>query len=252
MIAVVRAFLIGYTVLVVVGCAGMRLEAPEEEQGHTESTKKQGHTEATEEEQTHSPGAPPEEARCEGTRTIDLPWGPVGLTNDVPGCPNGGVLSGTDGRDKLDGQDGEDKVRGLGGSDQLWGGFGRDVIYGGPGNDFLVGSTVNEDGQDRSKDVLYGGPGRDDVVGMRGDDVLYGGDDKTVYGDTYKDDLYGGLHGGGGEDVLYGGDGNDFLDASLDGQRDKLFCGEGKDEYAADKIDYVSSSCEVKTIMGRA
>jgi hypothetical protein len=55
-----------------------------------------------------------------------------------------------------------------------------------------------------------------------------------------------------GKDVLYGGDGDDFLDASLDGQRDKLYCGEGKDEYAADKIDYVSSSCEKKTLMGGA
>ena len=45
-------------------------------------------------------------------------------------------------------------------------------------------------------------------------------------------------------------DGDDFLDASLDGQRDKLYCGEGKVEYAADKVDYVSSSCEKKTLMG--
>ena len=50
-----------------------------------------------------------------------------------------------------------------------------------------------------------------------------------------------------GKDVLYGGDGDDFLDASLDGQRDKLYCGEGKDEYAAHKID-----CEKKTLMGEA
>jgi hypothetical protein len=65
------------------------------------------------------------------------------------------------------------------------------------------------------------------------EDVLYGGD---------GDDL---LFGDEGEDVLYGGDGNDFLGGFLDGQdRDKLYCGKGRDRYAADKNDYVDSSCE--------
>ena len=41
------------------------------------------------------------------------------ITNDLPGCSNGGLLSGTDERDQLAGEDGEDKVRGLGGSDRL-------------------------------------------------------------------------------------------------------------------------------------
>jgi hypothetical protein len=31
-----------------------------------------------------------------------------------------------------------------------------------------------------------------------------------------------------------------------DGERDELYCGNGKDYYAADKHDYVDSSCEVK------
>jgi hypothetical protein len=53
------------------------------------------------------------------------------------------------------------------------------------------------------------------------------------------------MSAGGGEDVLYGGDGNDHLEAG-DGQRDKLYCGEGKDQYDADTIDYVDSSCEEK------
>jgi hypothetical protein len=30
------------------------------------------------------------------------------------------------------------------------------------------------------------------------------------------------------------------------GDKDKLYCGKGKDQYYADKKDYVSSSCEVK------
>jgi hypothetical protein len=29
-------------------------------------------------------------------------------------------------------------------------------------------------------------------------------------------------------------------------QRDRLFCGDGTDTYLADRLDYVSSSCEVR------
>src|SRR5215217_1322265 len=46
--------------------------------------------------------------------------------------------------------------------------------------------------------------------------------------------------------VSNGGHGNDWLGGGSDGQRDKLYCGEGKDYYRADKHDYVSSSCEKK------
>ena len=46
---------------------------------------------------------------------------------------------------------------------------------------------------------------------------------------------------------MYGGDGNDQLSADLGGPRAKLYCGEGKDVYDADKDDYVDSSCEKKT-----
>ena len=44
--------------------------------------------------------------------------------------------------------------------------------------------------------------------------------------------------------VFYGGDGNDVLDSHDDAQRDKLYCGAGRDKYVADKIDFVSKSCE--------
>ena len=59
--------------------------------------------------------------------------------------------------------------------------------------------------------------------------------------------------GFGGKDVIYGGPGDDTeLDVASagefgnDGQRDKLYCGEGRDTYYAEKIDYVASDCEVK------
>ena len=112
-IAVVGTFLIGCAVLLlVVGCAGTRSEAPQEEQGSSPK--------ATDSEEV---------ARCEGTRSYRLYqvvhrpgyWnGPlrtgseedmkkadkkagqetmdfgVYTTNDLPGCPKGGLLLGTD------------------------------------------------------------------------------------------------------------------------------------------------------------
>src|ERR687897_592648 len=206
LIAVVRAFLIGCAFLLAVGCAVTRSEAPKEGQGHTEATKK---------EQGRSPQATDsEEARCEGRQPFERPYEPNEegwLTNDVPGCLRGGLLSGTDSNDKLDGLAGDDEIRGLGAKDQLLGGKGSDVIYGGLGDDLPLNGREGED-------VIYGGAGDDE------------------------------LEGGWGKDVIYGGDGNDLLDGASneDGERDELYCGNGKDYYAADKHDYVDSSCEVK------
>jgi RTX calcium-binding nonapeptide repeat (4 copies) len=212
----VRAFLIGCVVLLGVGCAGTSSKAPQE--------KEQGHTEATKQEQTRSSEATEaEEARCEGTRTTKSPIRgdkAVYTTNDLPGCPQGGLLLGTDKPDKLAGLEGDDKIRGLGAKDEILGGAGNDVIYAGPGDDpFLAG----DDGPAAGDDVIYGGPG----------------DEEDIFG-------------GNGEDVLYGGDGSDFLDEKWDRGPDKLYCGENKDEYVADKKDFVSSSCEKKAKMGPA
>jgi hypothetical protein len=73
-----------------------------------------------------------EEARCEGTSTTKNPivgtGGPYS-TNDLPGCPKGGLLLGTDDPDELAGKDGDDEIRGLG---------AKDDIYGGPGSDRLA------------------------------------------------------------------------------------------------------------------
>ena len=226
LIAVVGTFLIGCAfLLLAVGCSGTRSEAPQEGQEHTEATNK---------EQIRSPQATDsEEARCEGTQTFERPYEPHEedwLTNDVPGCPNGGLLSGTDSNDKLDGLEGDDQIRGLGAKDQLLGGNGSDFIYGGPRDDLPLNGRDGDD-------VIHGGPGDDsEVLGDGGDDVLYGG-----VGDDE-------LQGVWGKDVLYGGDGNDLLDGASndDGERDELYCGKGKDHYSAKKIDYVDSSCEVK------
>src|SRR5215211_5660947 len=166
LIAVVVTFLIGCTVVVVVGCAGVRSEASNEEQGHTEATKQQAHS---------GGAASSEEARCRQTRTFKTS-GVLITTNDVPGCPKGGLLSGTNKRDELDGGDGNDEIHGLGDKDALYGGLGSDVIYGGPGDDFMRGNTYMGDDRNRARDILHGGPGRDLMTGGYGDDVLYGGD----------------------------------------------------------------------------
>ena len=126
LIAVVGTFLFGCVVLLtVVGCAGVRSEASQKEE--------QGHAEA----------AASEEARCSQTRTFRSKelFG-VYTTNDVPGCPKGGLLSGTDGHDVLDGKDGDDEIHSLGGEDgYIFGGSGSDVIYGGEGSDSLAGGN---------------------------------------------------------------------------------------------------------------
>src|SRR5215207_2085183 len=168
-IALVVAFLIGCAVLLlVVGCSGTSSE--------TSNKKEKGHSpEAT---------ASKEEDRCEGTRTYHLYrvvyWngpGPLrtgseedmkkadkgkgktqdfGLytTNDLPGCPKGGLLLGTNGKDKLYGGEGDDEIRGLGAKDAIVGGDGNDVIYAGPGNEYFL-----SDG--KGDDVIYGGDGDD-------------------------------------------------------------------------------------------
>lgn len=208
LIAVVVTFLMGCAILLVVGVSGVQATATEE-QGTSDD-------------------------RCEGTRFVFRLGGNY-TTNDVPGCPSGGLLSGSDVDDDfLAGVDGDDEIRGFGGNDSIFGGAGNDVIYGGPGADEI------QSGKD--DDVLYGGDGAEGtgmsggVYGGAGDDVIYSGDGNDRF-----------IDGGAGEDVIYGGDGNDILYGATaahgEGQ-DKLYCGEGKDRYYAEKIDYVDSSCE--------
>ena len=184
-IALVVAFLIGCAVLLLVaGASGVQAQASKKE-----------------------------EARCEGTRTTKNPvpgsgGGPY-TTNDIPGCPKGGLLLGTDKQDFLNGKDGDDVIRALGGNDVIVGGEGNDTVYMGPGDDFIQPEDPRG-----GNDVIYGGSGDDFLQAMKG------------------------------EDVMYGGDGSDDVFEPRDGQRDKLYCGEGEDRYYAEKLDYVDSSCE--------
>lgn len=78
---------------------------------------------------------------------------------------------------------------------------------------------------------LTGTPRADRLVGSQRGDRL----DGRAGNDT--------LLGLGGRDVLIGGPGNDKLDGGLG--RDTLQCGPGKDVALADRLDAISSSCEV-------
>jgi hypothetical protein len=161
-IALEVAFVIGCAVLLLAaGCAGTRSETSKKEQGSSPQA-------------TAS-----EEARCQGTSTTKDPRplspGPTKrfTTNDMPGCPKGGLLLGTDKHDYLNGNDGDDVIRGLGGGDDLYGGDGKDVIYAGPGTDSVTSASGN--------DVIYGGDGNDFLWSKDGQrDKLYGGKGKDM------------------------------------------------------------------------
>ena len=241
LMAVVGAFLIGCAVVLMAGASGVQAGASQEEkQGRTEAAKEQG----------QSGGATSEGGdRCEGTRKINVNLPARFTSNDLPGCPQGGLLLGTDkGDDLLAGEKGDDEVRSLGGRDNVMGGPGNDVIYGGADNDSLIGDGRDENGND----IIYGGSGDDNNLnGTAGNDVIYGGpgDDASLRGMEGEDVLYGGpgddkLDGGPSE-AVYGGPG-ELLPGGGDGQRDEIHCGEGRDSYFADKEDYVDSSCEEK------
>ena len=93
LIAVVLAFLIGCAVVLMAGASGVQAQASKKE-----------------------------EARCEGTRKINVNLPARFTSNDLPGCPQGGLLLGTDkGDDLLAGERGDDEVRSLGGKDMVMG-----------------------------------------------------------------------------------------------------------------------------------
>jgi hypothetical protein len=105
---VVVTFLIGCTSLPLgVGCAGTRSETSNKKEEQGSSPK---------------PTASKEEAKCEGTRRINVNLPARFTTNDLPGCPKGGLLLGTDKADNLAGEKGDDEIRGLGGSDGVMAG----------------------------------------------------------------------------------------------------------------------------------
>lgn len=151
--AVVGALLIGCMVLVV-GCAGVRSEAPkEQEQRRAEATREgQEHTEATSE-------APSEQQELYGGPAYDRLRGGIG--NDI--------LHGLGGGDFLESGAGDDVIYGDDGADMIFALEGEDVLYGGEGNDYLDGR--DEGPKDTQRDEIFCGAGRDRAIAGKLDSV---------------------------------------------------------------------------------
>ena len=93
-------------------------------------------------------------------------------------------------------------------------------------------------------DVLNGAQGGDSIRGLGGDDVLRGaGGRDCISGSSGQDRISGGpnndrISGGTGNDVISGNSGNDRIN-SVDGTRDRVDCGSGRDVARVDRIDRV-------------
>ena len=185
---------------------------------------------ATDCETVERPSAP-----APGTGPVSL-LGPVELGTLDPGAcakerlgtPGDDVLRGTRLGDNLFGLQGDDVVNGERNDDCLFGGVGSDRLIGAQGDDRLLGddSETGVAGDDRllgnaGNDLLIGGPGRDRISGGVGNDRL---------------------RAGPGRNRLRGGPGRDRL-AGVNGKRDRLLCGRGRDRVRADSFDLVRG-CE--------
>ena len=126
------------------------------------------------------------------------------------------ALRGTLFGDRIVGNDGADLLKGGNGDDCLEGGAGSDVLDGGDGNDRLAGASGN--------DRLLGGNGNDKLTGGKGNDRLSGGNGNDT------------LSPGDGHDAIAGGPGNDTINA-VDGVRETVDCGRGRDTVRADRRD---------------
>lgn len=78
-----------------------------------------------------------------------------------------------------------------------------------------------------SADVIHGRAGNDRLAGRAGPDFLEGGD---------------------GRDSVEGGAGADRIGVHLDGARDLVSCGQGRDVVLADLLDRVAADCEVVSL----
>jgi hypothetical protein len=145
--------------------------------------------------------------------------------NVIRGTRDDDVVRGTAFGDRLVGGDGDDLLKGQGADDCLEGGTGADVLDGGVGNDRLAGSS----GRDR----LSGGSGDDKLTAGKGNDRLTGGPGNDT------------ISPGSGRDVVDAGGGNDTIN-SVDGVKETISCGAGRDTVRADRRDRLKG-CEKVT-----
>lgn len=101
------------------------------------------------------------------------------------------------------------------------------------GNIFIRPKATSGDdllnGWDRA-DTFRGGAGNDTILGFEGNDTLDGGAGNDI------------IDGGAGNDRISGGAGNDVISA-IDGQKDTINCGPGRDKVYSDAKD-VLVGCE--------
>ncbi|HET7479147.1 MAG TPA: hypothetical protein VFJ72_06490 [Rubrobacteraceae bacterium] len=95
-------------------------------------------------------------------------------------------------------------------------------------------------------DTLRGDRCDNNISGLGGNDIIYGyGGDDELFGNQ-GDDL---LRGGKGRDKLYGGSGNDrIFSGGLDGKRDRVVCGSGRDFASIAENDLAAKDCEVVAV----
>lgn len=120
------------------------------------------------------------------------------------GTPRPDVITGNRRANRISGRRGNDRICGRAGRDRLLGNAGNDRLFGGKGADLLRGG--------RGADLLRGGRGADRLIG------------------------------GPGRDRLFGGAGPDVIRA-VDGRRDLVDCGPGRDRANVDRFDRVLN-CE--------
>lgn len=178
------------------------------------------------------------------------------------GCVVGKVCYGTRIDDHLTGTNEDDEVLARGGRDFVNARGGSDIVHGGSGADGgefsrggLMGDSPgmsvnsNRDGDD----IIHGGDGRDTMYGFGGDDLLVGGESSDyIFAEEFRTRF--GRPGfarskNPGKDTVNSGAGGDHIEA-VDGRRDVIACGGGKDAVWFDeRVDTVASDCELKNVI---
>ena len=178
------------------------------------------------------------------------------------GCVLGEVCYGTRIDDRLTGTNGDDEILALSGRDFVNARGGSDVVHGGYGADgswFSRGGLMGDspgmsvNSKRDGDDSIFGGDGSDSLYGFGGDDLLVGGGGTDyIFAEEFRTRLG---HPGvarsknPGKDTVSAGAGGDHIEA-VDGRRDVIACGDGKDAVWYDEdLDTVSSDCELKNII---
>ncbi len=188
--------------------------------------------------------------RCTGTDNPDLLIGSVGA-DEIWAFSGSDVLRGRYGLDKLRGGEGDDLLEGGPDGDVV----GRDTqgadrIYGGAASDELVDGSESCGGPQQrvcvgDLNLIDGGDGGDEIFGhnrLRGG----AGDDRIIGADVSSDSGSREIIGGMGNDRIEShGDVDDIIHAD-DGERDRVFCGNGSDRVYVDRglDDVNTTNCE--------